>query len=75
MGELDKGKNSFKNGSAGEIGRATEGASKSLLSKVYLTKRDWANAVTTAEEVINGSYGYTLLADYSQVFLPAYKNI
>jgi starch-binding outer membrane protein, SusD/RagB family len=64
----------FKAGSTGELGRATEGAAKSLLAKVYLTNRDWANAVTTAEEVINGSYGYGLLLDYSQVFLPAYKN-
>ncbi|HSD05766.1 RagB/SusD family nutrient uptake outer membrane protein [Flavobacterium sp.] len=72
--DLKESVNSFKNGSAPEVGRATEGAAKSLLSKVYLTKRDWANAVATAEEVINGSYGYTLLSDYSQVFLPAYKN-
>lgn len=72
--DLKESANSFKNGSASEVGRATEGAAKSLLSKVYLTKRDWTNAVTTAEEVINGSYGYKLLDDYSQVFLPAYKN-
>lgn len=72
--DLKESANSFKIGAAGEAGRATEGAAKSLLSKVYLTKRDWANAVTTAEEVINGSYGYALLTDYSQVFLPAFKN-
>lgn len=64
----------FKEGSAGEAGRATEGAAKSLLSKVYLTQRDWSNAVKLAEEVINGPYGYALFDDYSQVFLPAYKN-
>ena len=64
----------FKTGSTGEAGRTTEGAAKSLLSKVYLTQRDWANSVKSAEDVINGSYGYALLADYSQVFLPAYKN-
>ncbi|HLP04961.1 MAG TPA: RagB/SusD family nutrient uptake outer membrane protein [Paludibacter sp.] len=64
----------FKAGSTGEAGRATEGAAKSLLSKVYLTRRDWSNSVKLAEEVINGSYGYGLFADYSQVFLPAYKN-
>ncbi len=64
----------FKNGSSGEPGRATEGAAKALLSKVYLTKRDWANSVKLAEEVINGPYGYALFDDYSQVFLPAFKN-
>src|SRR5690349_20344171 len=36
----------FKVGAAGEVGRATEGAAKALLSKVYLTHRDWSNAVT-----------------------------
>lgn len=64
----------FKNGSTGEAGRVTEGAAKSLLSKVYLTKREWSNSVKFAEEVINGSYGYALFDDYSQVFLPAFKN-
>jgi len=64
----------FKNGSTGEAGRATEGASVSLLSKVYLTQRDWANSVKTAETVISGPYGYALFDDYAQVFLPAFKN-
>lgn len=64
----------FKSGSAGEPGRATEGASKALLSKIYLTTRDWTNAIKLAEEVINGPYGYGLFDDYSHVFLPAYKN-
>lgn len=64
----------FSVGASGEPGRATEGAAKSLLSKVYLTHREWANAVSKAEEVINGPYGYGLEGDYSHVFLPAYKN-
>jgi len=72
--DLVEAANLFKIGSTGEAGRATEGAAKSLLSKVYLTQRDWSNSVKLAEEVINGSYGYALLDDYSQVFLPAYKN-
>lgn len=64
----------FKAGATGEAGRATEGAAKSLLSKVYLTKRDWANAIAFAEEVIGGPYGYRLVDNYAQVFLPAFKN-
>ncbi|WP_243345574.1 RagB/SusD family nutrient uptake outer membrane protein [Parabacteroides sp. FAFU027] len=64
----------FKTGSTPETGRATEGAAKALLSKVYLTKRDWTNSILYADSVINGSFGYDLFADYSQVFLPAYKN-
>jgi len=64
----------FKAGTTPEAGRATEGAAKALLSKVYLTKRDWANSILYADSVINGSFGYDLFSDYSQVFLPAYKN-
>lgn len=64
----------FKSGSTPETGRATEGAAKALLSKVYLTKRDWANSILYADSVINGSFGYDLFSDYNQVFLPAYKN-
>ncbi|MDD4971325.1 MAG: RagB/SusD family nutrient uptake outer membrane protein [Paludibacter sp.] len=74
IADLIESANLFKNGSSGEAGRATEGAAKSLLSKVYLTQRDWSNSVKLAEEVINGTYGYALLDNYSQVFLPAYKN-
>ncbi|MGC4232593.1 MAG: RagB/SusD family nutrient uptake outer membrane protein [Niabella sp.] len=72
--DLEEAANFLKNGVEGEAGRATEGAAVSLLAKVYLTKREWGKAVQTAESVINGSYGYNLMADYSHVFLPAYKN-
>lgn len=64
----------FRIGGSGEVGRATEGAAKSLLAKVYLTTRQWEKAVLASEEVINGAYGYDLVDDYSHVFLPAYKN-
>jgi hypothetical protein len=74
ISDLKESASLFAGGASGEAGRATEGAAKSLLSKVYLTKRDWQDAVATAEEVINGPYGYDLEADYSHVFLPAYKN-
>lgn len=59
---------------AGDAGRATGGAAKSLLAKVYLTRYDYANAIAKSNEVITGPFGYALFADYSQVFLPAYKN-
>jgi len=65
-------------GEGAEAGRPTEGSAKALLSKVHLTKRDWANAIKLAEEVIGtggvSPYGYDLFEDYSHVFLPAYKN-
>lgn len=65
-----------------DIGRATAGAAKSLLSKVYLTQGKWTDAVAKAEEVTgafpyaagSSPYHYDLFADYAQVFLPAYKN-
>jgi hypothetical protein len=72
--DLNESVRYFQQGTTGEAGRATEGAAKALLSKVYLTKRDWQKAVLAAEEVINGSYGYDLFEDFSHVFLPAYEN-
>jgi hypothetical protein len=57
-----------------DVGRATAGAAQSLLSKVYLTERKWQSAVTTADGVINGPYGYALFPNYADVFLPASKN-
>lgn len=59
---------------AADAGRATGGAARGLLAKVYLTRYDYTNAITKASEVINGSFGYGLFADYSHVFLPVYKN-
>ncbi|WP_419698723.1 RagB/SusD family nutrient uptake outer membrane protein [Mucilaginibacter sp. NFX135] len=57
-----------------DVGRATAGAANALLAKVYLTERQWAKAVTQAEVVINGPYGYDLFTNYADVFLPASKN-
>jgi hypothetical protein len=82
ISDLEESANYFRASSGADIeaGRPTEGSAKALLSKVYLTKRDWANAIKLAEEVIgnNGAgaspYGYDLFEDYSHVFLPAYKN-
>jgi hypothetical protein len=59
---------------AADAGRATGGAAKSLLSKVYLTLYDYANAITKSNEVITGPYGYALFANYAHAFLPANKN-
>jgi hypothetical protein len=57
-----------------DVGRATAGAANSLLAKVYLTERKWDKAVTQAEAVINGPYGYDLFTNYADVFLPASEN-
>ncbi len=70
------------------VGRATAGAAKALLAKVYLTKASlplnisahYADAVKKAEEALSaadggtGNYGYDLVSNYAEVFLPAFKN-
>lgn len=58
---------------AADVGRATSGAAKSLLAKVYLTKKDWENAVLTSKDVIDNE-GYDLFENFAEVFAPARKN-
>lgn len=58
---------------AADAGRATRGAAKTLLAKVYLTRRDWANAAPKAKEVID-SKTYSLFPDYADLFRPVNKN-
>ena len=56
-----------------EIGRATMGAAKTILAKVYLTRKDWANAAAKAREVID-SKTYSLFADYRDIYVPEKEN-
>lgn len=56
-----------------DLGRATKGAAKGLLAKVYLTQKDYANAEKYALEVIN-SNEYALFPDYTRIFLPEGEN-
>lgn len=58
---------------ASETGRATVGAAKSILAKVYLTRKDWTNAATKAKEVIAAGT-YSLVPDYRDVFIPEKEN-
>lgn len=55
-----------------ETGRVTKGAALSLLGKVYLTRKEYSQAVNTLTEVT--TLGYELLPDYADVFDPANKN-
>lgn len=57
-----------------DIGRATGGAAKALLTRVYLTRKDWDNAVIKSLEVINGPYSYDLFASFADVFNKANNN-
>lgn len=54
------------------VGRVTKGAALSLLGKVYLTKKQYADAVSTLQQVV--SLDYELLPSYADVFDPAKKN-
>ncbi|MFC5410295.1 RagB/SusD family nutrient uptake outer membrane protein [Larkinella bovis] len=56
-----------------EIGRATSGAAKSILAKVYLTRKDWTNAAAKAKEVIDSKV-YSLVSAYKDIFPPEKKN-
>lgn len=53
-------------------GRVTQGAALTLLGKMYLTKKDYAKAITTLNQVL--PLGYSLLQDYALVFDPKNKN-
>ena len=57
-----------------DVGRATGGAAHALLAKVYVTRKDWTDALTELTTVINGGYGYALFPNYRDVFQKATKN-
>ncbi|KIA98628.1 carbohydrate-binding protein SusD [Flavobacterium sp. KMS] len=59
---------------ANDAGRATSGAAKAILAKVYLTRKDWPNAILKTKEVINGGYGYALFENFADVFNKTKKN-
>jgi hypothetical protein len=59
---------------ANEAGRATSGAAKALLAKVYLTRKDWPNAILKSKEVISGGYGYALFENFADIFNKTKKN-
>ena len=52
---------------ADDLGRATKGAARGLLAKVYLTMKDYPNAEKYAVDLIN-SNEYNLFSDYGKIF-------
>jgi hypothetical protein len=59
--------------SGANVGRATSGAAHALLAKVYVTRKDWADAWTQLQIVINsGQYG--LFPNYQDAFQRPTKN-
>lgn len=59
-----------------EAGRATKGAAKILMGKVYLTTHDYQNSVNKLAEVIEdeSTYGYGLHEDYGDNWRVATEN-
>ena len=53
-----------------DLGRATQGAAKALLGKVYLTEGKYSQAVSTLKDLVvpGNSYGYSLLPNIASVF-------
>lgn len=56
-----------------DIGRATSIAARSLLGKVYLTRKQFTEAATVLQEVINSGIP-ALLPAYTDIFLPDNPN-
>lgn len=56
-----------------DLGRATKGAAKGMLAKLYMLKKDFPKAEQYCLEVIN-SNEYTLMPKYADNFLPSGEN-
>ncbi len=57
---------------AANIGRVSKGAALSLLGKVYLTEKQYGEAISALQQVL--PLGYHLMTNYADVFDPAKKN-
>jgi hypothetical protein len=51
-----------------EVGRATKGATKAMLGKVYMTIKDFVKAEAVLQELTIAPYTYALLANYNDLF-------
>ncbi len=49
-----------------DVGRATKGAARALLGRVYLTRKDFANAEIRLQQVT--TMGYALLPDFNSLY-------
>lgn len=51
-----------------EVGRATRGAAKAMLGKVYLTIKDFTKGEAVLQELTASPYTYALLPNYNDLF-------
>ena len=51
-----------------EVGRATKGAAKAILGKVYMTIKDFQKAEVVLQELTTTPYSYALLPNYNDLF-------
>ncbi len=56
-----------------DVGRATKGAAQTLLGKVYLTQKQYQQAITVLEQIINAGT-YQLLPNFADIFNVKNKN-
>ncbi|MEO5905797.1 MAG: RagB/SusD family nutrient uptake outer membrane protein, partial [Saprospiraceae bacterium] len=56
-----------------DLGRATKGAARGMLAKLYMVRHDFAKAAEQTELIINSSE-YSLLTRYADNFLPIGEN-
>jgi starch-binding outer membrane protein, SusD/RagB family len=55
-----------------DIGRATEGAARTLLADIHMTLNNYSEAIVELESVM--AMGYSLLPEFSDIFDPSNKN-
>jgi tetratricopeptide (TPR) repeat protein len=58
---------------SGDLGRATRGAAQGILAKLFMLKKDYTNAEKYCKAIID-SNEYSLVAKYSDIFLPSGEN-
>ena len=49
------------------IGKASKGSALAVLTKLYMHEKDWVNAASTAQKIIDLNY-YSLYSDYKKMF-------
>lgn len=73
IADLNDAKNNLPNPDATPAGRASSAAAAGLLAKVHVYRKNWAEAKTNLEQLLN-NYNFSLVADYKNLFQIATEN-